>query len=345
MDWTRTAFALSGGAAKGAYIVGVLRYLWDNCREAIRKSPSVFGSSIGALIAVKWALALMTGNSRHVDEIEYIFRTITQESVLKPNFSLSELNYWDLILGRKNHLFDHLSIYDSSPLQEILDTYIVESDWDLLTSSGAIELGIPIVALESGHGEVVSSVVYPKADLLRRAVLASATVPVLMPPVQVFSDRGKFVDGCFIAFNPIDVLHHSSVVTKIDHVLAVSTEDYKFSNATMLSDVITAVANQAGIDSKDQVRRMVRLVRWLTHNKPLVPQLIWDILDEKKVITVLDVASTELSEFDVKTIHPASPLSMNPFSFQQPEMGQLVDRGIADAAEQVPEILVNFSST
>lgn len=345
MDWSRTAFALSGGGSKGAYIVGVLRYLWDNHREAVRKSPSVFGSSTGALIALKWALALMTGDSRHVDEIEHIYRTVTQDSLLKPNFSLSEFNYWDLILGRKNHLFEHLSIYDSSPLQEVIDTYVVGSDWDLLTSSGAVEIGFPIVALESGHGEVVSSHAYPKADLLRRAVLASASVPVLMPPVKVFDDRGKFVDGCFVAFNPIDVLHHSLIVKKIDHVLAVSTEDYEFSSVTMLSDVIAAVANQAGISSREHARRLMRLMRWLTHNKPLVPQLIWDVLDEEKTIKMLDMASEHLADFDVRTIHPEAALVINPFAFKQPEMSQLVDKGFKDAEKQLPEILVKRPST
>ncbi len=339
MDWTRTAFALSGGGAKGAYIVGVLRYLWDNHREEVRKSPSVFGSSTGALIGVKWALALMTGDSRHVDEIEHIYRTVTQDSLLKSNFSLSELNYWDLILGRKNHLFEHLSIYDSAPLQELIDTIVVASDWDLLTSPGAVEIGFPIVALESGCGEVVSNIACPDTKLLRRALLASASVPVLMPPVQVFPGRGKFVDGCFVAFNPIDVLHHSSIASELDHVLTVSTEDYEFSSATMLSDVISAVVNQAGISCKAQARRMMRLVRWLTHKKPLIPQLIWDVFDEKKMITMLDAASAELSEFDVKMVHPTVPLSLNPFSFRQPEMSQLVDRGIADAAEQIPQML------
>lgn len=345
MDWSRTAFALSGGGSKGAYIVGVLRYLWDNHRESVRKAPSVFGSSTGALIAVKWALALMTGDSRHVNEIEHIYRTVTQESLLKPNFSFSDLNYWDLILGRKNHLFEHLSFYDSSPLQELLDTYIVGSDWDLLTSSGAVEIGFPIVALESGHGEVVSSIAYPQADLLRRAVLASASVPVLMPPVQVFPERGKFVDGCFVAFNPIDVLHHSKVVNNLDYVLAISTDDYEFSSVTMLSDVITAIASEVGIDSKDKARRMVRLIRWLTHRKPLIPQLIWDVLDEKKVIQLLDMATEDLKDFDVRTIHPEVPLLGNPFSFTQPAMSNLVDQGMADAQKQIPKLLVNKSST
>lgn len=283
----------------------------------------------------------MTGDPRHMDELEKIYRTVTQDSLMKPNFCLSEINYWDLILGRKSHLFDHDSIYDTKPLRELIDTYVAQSDWDLLGSKDGVEIGFPIVSLDTGKGEVVSNLAYPDADLLREAVMASASVPVLMPPVTVFPDRGKFVDGCFVAYNPIDVLHHSQVLERIEHVFAISTEDYEFSTTTMLSDVLSAIADKAGMGSEEHIRRVLRIVRWLTHKKPLIPKLIWDVLDEEKVIAMLEHALDELVKWDVKTVHPNKAIEMNPFSFSQPEMSKLVDKGIKDAKKQVPEILLN----
>lgn len=208
------ALVISGGGSKGAFAVGVLKYL---VQEKGHEYDIISGTSTGALIAPLAA----TGE---IERLEEIYTTKTTSDLLIKREPLSITNI------TKINKFD--SFFDVSKLRELTKNELFPR-YDSIMSGGKI-LFFTAVCLQTGRVTYFSNrnalaangfdlVVLNSREEMLSAIMASASQPVLMPPVE-FNPGSypirQYVDGGLreyaplrgvLANNPdeVDIIMHS----------------------------------------------------------------------------------------------------------------------------------------
>ncbi len=168
----KTAFALSGGGARGAAQVGMLRALL----EAGIKPDLVVGTSVGAWNGA-WLASDPTGTS--LDRLAEVWRQITRASF--------DMVWWR---AARNMVRRRPSLYDGRGITRLLARYLrVHSFEDL-----AIPLHVVAIDLSNGRKAVFSS------GPLTPAVLASSAIPGVFPPISI--DGRQHVDGGMVDPRP-----------------------------------------------------------------------------------------------------------------------------------------------
>jgi NTE family protein len=178
----KTALVISGGGSKGAFAVGAIEVL----REAGVRFDLVTGSSTGALIAPLVA----------TDEIALLRKIY------------SSVRTADVLTARSGALdiWTAGSVYDTAPLWNLINTYITDERYTRVLRAAA-EIFLCAVDLQTaevtyfnpkrGTGGPMSRLAF------NRAILASASQPVLMPSVRLTEGGDQFVDGGVREMAPI----------------------------------------------------------------------------------------------------------------------------------------------
>jgi NTE family protein len=208
----RVALVLSGGGARGAYELGALSVLLPLLEER-RERPSIYvGTSVGA-INVAGLAASRNLSSREALELEFErWEEVDRGAVIRPilqRLPLTSLRFLGGVLGVPRVRLQ--SLLDPAPLERNLRSWI---DWRQLhrnVSSGQVR-ALATIATAAGTGRPVAFVegrLEPSArnshviDYVRtrievQHVLASASIPILFPPVRISEPAaaaGWFVDG------------------------------------------------------------------------------------------------------------------------------------------------------
>jgi NTE family protein len=174
---TKIALILSGGGAKGAFQVGAEKYArevrgyhWD----------IIAGVSVGAMNGA------MLSMHRYARLME-IWDHISDNQVYTGGFNLISLVR--VALGSK-------SFYSNAPLQKLM-----QSEFE----AGRIIDDLHVGAVSLHTGEYIQ---FTRQSLeLAKAILASASIPVVWPPVNVSSECTAMVDGGVRNITPVgDVL-------------------------------------------------------------------------------------------------------------------------------------------
>jgi NTE family protein len=161
----KTAFALSGGGARGAAQVGMLRALL----EAGIKPDLVVGTSVGAWNGA-WLASDPTGTS--LDRLAEVWRQITRASF--------DMVWWR---AARNMVRRRPSLYDGRGITRLLARYLRVHTFEDLT----VPLHVVAIDLSNGRKAVFSS------GPLTPAVLASSAIPGVFPPITI--DGRQHVDG------------------------------------------------------------------------------------------------------------------------------------------------------
>jgi NTE family protein len=162
---------LSGGGARGAYEVGVLKAL-------VQDGPPIQilgGASVGAINAV------LAGTGQ-MDELVDVWHHISTLAIYRPR-----LDVWNLFRWR--------SLTDTRPLSERLKKHV---HWAKLARS-TIQVFIGATNITQRTHEVFSN-----ADITHQHVMASAAIPILFPPVRI--GRDWYIDGAFSLLRPLKPL-------------------------------------------------------------------------------------------------------------------------------------------
>ncbi len=179
------ALVLSGGGGRGAYHVGVLRFL-----EEHEWFPDiVVGTSIGAVNGA----AIASGHTAH--SLWALWRRLTTDDVQKRAWDMFSLDEWDHLL-------------DTAPLRETL----VEEGWiDLARINAptpAKSLRITVVEMETGRLRVFGNSPDPapgsrceRVEITLDHILASCSIPLVYPPTRI--DDVAFWDGGTVANTPL----------------------------------------------------------------------------------------------------------------------------------------------
>jgi NTE family protein len=207
------ALVSSGGGAKGAHSVGMWQSILER-RPELYNSKLVIGTSAGALSSALLGLSCATGDRTHFYDLIDLYKTVEQGDIMTPRDLLAAQ-----LLGTEGLLLSSIlqgraSLYDFNPLLKLIHKYMSDH-WNKIIESD-VEVGFCVTNLRTARTELISSKSHPDPKILESALLASASQPVLMGPVNINGD--DYVDGGLIDFLPVKyALEH-------DHVVCVSTQ-------------------------------------------------------------------------------------------------------------------------
>ena len=198
-DASPLALVLSGGGARGAYEVGVLKYILGNLSAGLGEHarPRIFcGTSVGAINACAIA-AHHDAPDLGVGLLAEQWRALSLDAVFKLGWGdLTGLMRWVAGAGREG---GPRSLLDAGPLAELVRRAI---PWRNLHQGVADRrvLGVTLSAtdVETGHTEVFietaeegllhsrdRTVDWTQVRLTAQHALASAAIPIIFPTVRV----------------------------------------------------------------------------------------------------------------------------------------------------------------
>jgi NTE family protein len=184
----KSALVLSGGGSKGAFSIGVIKFLKEKLDI---RFDIVSGTSTGALIA-----PFVITNK--LDVVESVYTNVTNKDIISP-ISISNI--------LKGYL------YDTKGLKKLIDKhvtdeiyqFIMNSETTMITTSVCLQTGKLTYFNNKKYDHNNDKDVYKFVSLaeMRSAILASSNQPLLMPPVSIFTKQ--YVDGGIREFSPVEI--------------------------------------------------------------------------------------------------------------------------------------------
>ena len=208
---------LSGGASRGAYQAGVMRFLYRQLPKRLGYVPwpnVVSGTSVGALNA----MFTVTRSEKYMVYLSRIWRRmrLSDVFVIRPDDVIGAL--WGRYRGRPG-----AALLDPSPLEDLIGKLFPYKETRKAIDSGAVRAFI-MCATDLADGtntlfvdsadETLDLKPLPGSRVLRRScdpqsLLASAALPFLFPPVRI--DGRTYVDGGLRLNTPLRPVLHSGV--------------------------------------------------------------------------------------------------------------------------------------
>ena len=170
---------LPGGGANGSFQASVLEVLFS----AGLRWGAISGVSVGALNGSIAAMQSPKNNTRLVS----LWREISANSV----YSGKGWEWWSaikILLGLQK------SIYDTSPLRKMIEEHVRAEEMSVPLYVGATDL-------DRAHFDVFT----PDDPGFMDAVLASASIPCLFPPVEIGKQK-NLLDGGVMNMAPLSTL-------------------------------------------------------------------------------------------------------------------------------------------
>lgn len=221
----RTALVLTGGGARAAYQVGVLRAAAEVLPKRAHNPFSIItGTSAGAINAV--ALGASANNFRlGVKKVERIWSNLSVDQVYRAGYrhlAGSVLRLVASLFHRGTGLRKPLALLDTSPLAELLAGAINFDNLERRLESGYLD-AIGVTASSYSTGESVTfyqsdldgRVLAPWSRARRRGVparlgvqhlLASSAIPTILPSTVI--DGAYYGDGALRQVSPISPALH-----------------------------------------------------------------------------------------------------------------------------------------
>lgn len=204
----KTALILSGGGARGAYQVGVLKGLAEILKAKKIQDPFqiLSGVSAGAINTAKLASS-PDDFSTSVEKLVYLWSQLKSDHVFKMNLlSFNSLSITKLLGGKSSFNFN--SLLDTEPLKQLLEENI---DFEQIAQNVKNKKYESVIITANNYFNKAavsfidkSSTKKDKWNDSRRIpeytpialehVMASSAIPVLFPPITI--DGVDYGDGC-----------------------------------------------------------------------------------------------------------------------------------------------------
>ncbi|MBM95176.1 MAG: Patatin [Oceanospirillaceae bacterium] len=313
MKMQRTGLILSGGGARAAYQVGVLKAV-HRILPPSKHNPFdiISGTSAGGINGL--ALATYSQNYRlGIRQLERIWRHFSCEQVYRTDFwgisnALARMSR-SLIIGRR-YKNDPVSLLDNEPLRELLEQAIHFDCIQPAIDSGAL-YAVAVNASGIDSGESVSFFAghpdIPDWDRQRRVgrrtalgydhLMASCAIPMIFP--AVFLGDQYYADGAVRQLAPISPALHLGAEKIM--VVGVSAITYRYrpeipdSTYPSPAKVMGHMLNAAFLDSMEtDIERLRRINRTLRH----IPKAVREHYDlELRPVQLLEISpSVSLDE-------------------------------------------------
>lgn len=366
----KKALVLSGGGARAAYQVGVMRAI---ANLLPRQSPNPFqiitGVSAGALNAASIAThaqRLRTG----VRTLEYVWKNISSEQVYKmdSNGVIGNASSWVFSFLRNRRHDTPTSLLDNMPLETLLAKVIKFERVERSIQSGHLE-ALAITASGYTSGESVSFYqgltsmknwehphrVGVRTQLGLEHLMASAAIPALFPAVKI--KREYFGDGAIRQLAPLS----PAIQLGADRILAVGVNSKTPRPAKgfeplnpSLTQILAHILNSAFVDTLTNDSEILRRYNKLV---PLIPAALAQQDRDLRIrpIQLLDITPSEnlntiaSEHFDdlpralklfIRDAGSSTVLSL--LLFEKSYCHRLIDLGYNDALEKEAEIIEFF---
>lgn len=286
------ALVLSGGGGKGAYQVGALTYLMRH-PDYRAGFEIICGTSVGAVNALGLAHYPPKSFDKAVAWIESLWtvRITGTSDIWKHRFPKYLAGLWRPSIGK------------TDPLDRLLRSVV---DQNQIRGSGIV-LRLPAVDLVTGRTKVFDEL----ADDLVTAAMASASFPMVFPPVE--TPEGTFTDGGVRDIAPLK----QAVDAGADEILVITTDN---PSGHELDSAPTTVLGMA-----------LRTVDLLT-NEVLLGDLRSTRLYNRLVEAGLEKTKRRIS---VRVLWPSESLG-DPLDFSPDLIQERLELGRKDAAKRFP---------
>jgi len=265
-----TAFVLSGGGARSAYQLGILKYIFAEMGYR-PEAPIFVGSSAGAINAYFLSLRAHHGFSKAILDLCDIWSALTVDRIFKTDT-------WSVVKGVGNFVYNftigryvkerHIeAIFNTEPFYELLKNIIVPEYhcMDENIEAGRVR-ALGISAMQYGTGRTITffqtsekSGIEPwnlprregrPAKLRLKHVLASAAIPLVFPSVKV--ENHFYGDGSVRATAPLSPAIHlgGSKILGIG-LRTTAAQSKPIENYPSMAQIIAMMLNTVFLDSID----------------------------------------------------------------------------------------------
>lgn len=272
---------LSGGGARAAYQVGVLKAV-NHILKSPKRSPFsiVTGTSAGAINA-----AAVASNSHQFDygarRLEDIWGNFSPEQVYKTSLSTltqSALRWLWSIIRSKQNLKQPLSLLDNTPLKTLLEKVIRFDDIKKNHKAGLLKAVCTTcynyntgnsVSFFQGHPDLVEWKRFRrygrKGKLTVEHLLASSAIPMVFPSQKIGEEH--FGDGSLRFLTPLSpALHLGADKLFVVTVKPLRGEPEHKSTIPSVGDISGHLFDSIFIDSlESDIERLMRVNSLLAH--------------------------------------------------------------------------------
>jgi len=308
---------LSGGGARGAYQVGVLKGIVEILpRQVYNPFPIVCGTSAGAINTL--ALAGRRGNfAQRVDDLEAMWRGLTADRIYRTDLAgvvLNGLKLLNSMLRSKSGLSRPVALLDNSPLRQMLSCYIQFREVDESIASGYLS-AIAITAMSYGTGQSITFFqgnhdnwqrfrrMGLRTGLTLEHLMASAAIPTMFPPVKI--GNRYYGDGALRQLKPLSAALHLGasrlfVIGVSDNPLHPQIAETTF-HPPSLAQMIGHMLNSAFIDTIESDLETLRAVNAMAE---LLPEQVSEPESHMRKIDYLTITPSQpINELAERSLH------------------------------------------
>jgi len=316
----KTGIILSGGGARAAYQVGVLKAIYQQIPKGSHNPfPIICGSSAGAINAT--ILACYAGQYRiGLRRLESVWSRFHVNQVFRSDFmgmfAQSSRFLWHLISGRTGRRYT--SLLDNQPLRELLRSVVPFQRLQELINDGLLHALCVTCSDYTDGGSYSFYQGHPDIENWQRHrrlgvrdkihlshLMASSAIPMVFPAVAI--NHQFYGDGSVGFISPISPALHLGA----DKVLIIGLDPaldkpnylcYDKSHNPGIADIAGHVLDSVFIDSLDSdLERLQRINNTLDN----IPQHLLDQvnLDLKKIETLVIAPSRNLGEIAAECAH------------------------------------------
>jgi len=372
-----TGLVLTGGGARAAYQVGVLKAISDLVynHQCGNPFPIIAGTSAGAIngtVLAAYAMQPRLG----VKSLEKVWANFSVEQVFRADFaglSRNSLSWLLGILGLKANRYRHTSLLDNTPLKHLLGKVIRYDNIQKAIDAGRLRaLCVTCSGYDSGQSvsffqgapDVKPWRRYRRSGcrdkITRRHLLASSAIPLIFPPKRI--NREFFGDGSVRFLAPISPAIHLGA----DRILVVGVDPIRKLDNTRpnrmrfpsIADIAGHVLDSVFIDSLDSdLERIHRINQTIK----LIPEQVRALRTQLRPIETLVISpSQDLSALASKHFQQLPAMLRFLFNrigineeegstvlsyllFEASYTGELLQLGYQDAMQQAKKIVAFFA--
>jgi len=273
------ALILSGGGARAAYQVGVLKGLSRILpKQSYSPFPIICGTSAGAINTL--GLAGRAGSfASQVADLENIWRQLKAEKIYHTDLwgvFKNSLNLLLSLLHSGTGISNPVALLNNSPLRDLLADYIDFRQIDEAVASQRLQ-AISITCMSYSTGQSITFF-QGEHDNWKRArrmglrtgltldhLMASSAIPTIFPPIKIGDHY--YGDGAVRQLKPLSPALHLGatrlLVVGVSDNPARTTFDEKVHHSPSLSQMISHMLNSAFIDSIESDLETLRAINRL----------------------------------------------------------------------------------
>lgn len=274
-----TALVLSGGGARAAYQVGVLKGVSEILDSRMfNPFPIVCGTSAGAINTL--ALAGRSGSfANRVESLETMWRGLTADKIYRTDIIGVLKNTLKLafsFLQTSSGIRQPVALLDNAPLKRLLQNYIQFREVDEAIASGYLA-AVAITAMSYSTGQSISFFqgnhdnwqrvrrMGIRTGLTMEHLMASAAIPTMFAPVKI--GNRFYGDGALRQLKPLSPALHLGadrlfVVGVSDNALRKHTPEVAY-HPPSLAQMIGHMLNSAFIDTIESDLETLRAINRL----------------------------------------------------------------------------------